>query len=141
MPYQRIPRALRPAYLKNAPVNPAKRHTAHIDAIRGFENSNWELKNVTKLDLVFKAHNAYGHQGAKLFWKHNLKTLQYHNPSLPITVQRIQCDTKEDQLACPAVLRITLADGTTKSVDCKNAFHGDIMNELLALVEAEKVQL
>lgn len=141
MPYQKIPKTLRPLYLKELSNNPMKRHNFHLESIKGYENSHYVLKNVSALELIFKAHNAYGHQGARLFWKNNLKTIQYHNPTLPIQVQRIECETKEDQLKCPAILKVTLNDGTTKAIDCKNAFHKEIMKELIAEVDAELVSL
>jgi large subunit ribosomal protein MRP49 len=139
MPYQKIPKALRPLSLKGLPASRTLKQAAHLDLISNYKNSAYKLDNVSKLQIIFKKHNAYGHMGMRQFWKFNLKTLTFHNPELPIEVQRIECATKEEQLKCPSVIKVILKDGTISTIDGKDKQSDDIMNELIKLTNAEKV--
>lgn len=139
MPYQKIPKALRPLYLKGLPSSPILRQAAHLDLISNFKNSAYKFDNVSKLQVIFKKHNAYGHMGMRQFWKCNLKTITFHNPELPIEVQRIECATKEEQLKCPSIIKVTFQDGTTATLDGKDKHSDDIMTELVTITKAEKV--
>lgn len=139
MPYQKIPKALRPLYLKGLPASRTLKQATHLDLISNYKNSAYKFSNVDKLELIFKKHNAYGHMGMRQFWKYNLKTISFHNPELPIEVQRIECETKDEQLKCPAVIKVTLKDGKVETVEAKDRHSDDIMNDLIKLTNAEKV--
>lgn len=139
MPYQKIPKALRPLYLKGLPESRLLKQANHLDLISNFKNSAYKFANVNKLELIFKKHNAYGHMGMRQFWKFNLKTISFHNPELPIEVQRIECNTKDEQLKCPAIIKVLLKDGKIKTIEAKDKHSDDIMNELIEITQAEKV--
>lgn len=139
MPYQKLAQEARPLLLKGLPRSKVLKQFAHMNLISNYEDSAYKFKNVTKLQLIFKKMNAYGHMGARKFLQTNLKTISFHNPQLPIVVERVECATKEEQMKCPSILKVSFADGTTKTVDCKSKQHQDIMKELVELTHAEKV--
>ncbi|GMG20816.1 unnamed protein product [Ambrosiozyma monospora] len=112
---------------------------SYLNKIANFPNSAYKLPQVKRLELVFKQHNAYGHMGARKFWLENLKTINFHNPKVEIDVKRILCETKDEQLKCPSVLKVYFEDGKTQQIDCKNKRSGAIMEELVKITEAEKV--
>ncbi|GMM27651.1 mitochondrial 54S ribosomal protein [Martiniozyma asiatica (nom. inval.)] len=141
MPYQKLPKHLRPLAMRSLPSAPVPRQTAHLAAIREYPESAVQFNNVSSLSLVLKAKNSHGHQGAKLFWKHNLKTVAYWNPALPINVTRVNCITKEEQEKCPAILKAVLKSGEEVVIDCKDRQHQDIMKELFEKAQGEKVDL
>ncbi|KAG0675387.1 hypothetical protein C6P40_001724 [Pichia californica] len=140
MPYQKIPKALRPLYLKGLPESRVLKQANHLDLISNYKNSAYKFNNISKLELIFKKHNAYGHMGMRQFWKFNLKTISFHNPELPIQVQRIECATKDEQLKCPAIIKATFKDGKSSIIEAKDKHSDDIMNELIKITNAEKVE-
>lgn len=139
MPYQRMPSALRPKYLKNLPSSRFLKQATHLDLISNYKNSAYAFPDVAKLQLFFKKHNAYGHMGMRQFWKFNLKTIAFNNPELPIEVQRIECETKEEQLKCISLIKVTLKDGKEITVQGKDKHSDDIMQELVKVTNAEKI--
>lgn len=140
MPYQKIPKSLRPLYLKGLPASRILKQANHLDLIANYKNSAYKLpETVSKLQVIFKNHNAYGHMGMRQFWKFNLKTLSFHNASVPIEVQRIECATKDEQLKCPGVVKAYFADGRVETVQGKDKHSDDIMAELIKVTNAEKI--
>jgi large subunit ribosomal protein MRP49 len=139
MPYQKIPKALRPLYLKGLPASRALKQAHHLDLISNFENSAYKLNTVDKLEVIFKNHSAYGHFGMRQFWKYNLKTVYFHNPDLPIEVKRIECATKEEQLQCPCIIKVHLKDGKVETIEGKDKHSSTIMQQLIDLTDAEKI--
>ncbi|VEU21844.1 DEKNAAC102822 [Brettanomyces naardenensis] len=139
MPYQKIAENLRPLLIKGLPKSKVYKQLAHLNLIANYEGSAYRFNDVSKLELIFKKMNAYGHMGARKFWMNNLRTINFHNPQLPIEVHRVECATKEEQMNCPSVLKVYLKDGQIKSIDCKSKQHQDIMKELVELTKAEKV--
>ena len=66
MPYQKIPKALRPLYLKGLPSSRTLKQASHLDLIANYPNSAYVLpKEVAKIEVLFKKHNAYGHMGMR----------------------------------------------------------------------------
>lgn len=140
MPYQKIPKALRPLYLKGLPSSRTLKQASHLDLIANYPNSAYVLpKEVAKIEVLFKKHNAYGHMGMRQFWKYNLKTLCFHNPTVPIEVMRIECDTRDEQLKCPALIRTHFRDGTMATIDGKDKHSSAIMEELVKVTSAQRV--
>ncbi|KAJ4254919.1 hypothetical protein NW762_009717 [Fusarium torreyae] len=43
---------------------------------------------VTRIHMDFAVHLNGGHMGARKFWRENLPRLKYHNPSIPMIVNR-----------------------------------------------------
>lgn len=139
MPYQKIPKALRPLYLKGLPESRTLKQANHLDLIANYKNSAYKLADVEKLQLVFKRHNAYGHMGMRQFWKYNLKTISFHNPELPIEVQRVECETKDEQLKCPCLIKAHLKGGKVETIQAKDKHSDDIMKELIKATNAQKI--
>lgn len=140
MPYQKIPKALRPLYLKGLPTSRTLKQATHLDLIANYPHSTYKLpQTVSKLQVVFKKHNAYGHMGMRQFWKYNLKTITFHNPDVAIEVQRVECATKEEQLKCPSVIKVHYNDGKVDTIDGKDKHSDDIMSQLVELTKAEKI--
>ena len=139
MPYQKIPKALRPLYLKGLPQSRTLKQANHLDLIANYKNSAYKLPEVESLQVVFKRHNAYGHMGMRKFWKFNLKTISFHNPDLPIEVQRVECETKDEQLKCPCIIKAHLKNGKVETIDAKDRHSDDIMKDLIKVTNAQKV--
>ncbi|KAF6011453.1 hypothetical protein HII13_002462 [Brettanomyces bruxellensis] len=139
MPYQKLADSARPLFLKGLPKSRYERQFAHLNILANYKDSAYKFDNVGKLQLIFKKMNAYGHMGARKFWTTNLRTICFHNPQLPIEVQRVDCPTKEEQLKCPSILKVYFKDGKTRKIDCKNKQHDDIMKELVQLTHAVKI--
>jgi large subunit ribosomal protein MRP49 len=49
--------------------------------------------NVTKIHMEFARRLNDGHMGGRKFWKENLPRLKYHNPEVPMIVNRTQEQT------------------------------------------------
>ncbi|KAG7807556.1 hypothetical protein KL921_004314 [Ogataea angusta] len=120
------------------PASRLTRQRENLNLIANYKDSAYKFPQVSKLHLIFKSHNAYGHMGAKQFWKWNLRTICFHNPDVNIEVTRVNCPTKEEQLKCPSVLKVVYADGREKKIDCKHKHSDDIMKELVELTQAVK---
>ncbi|ODV86060.1 hypothetical protein CANARDRAFT_7421 [[Candida] arabinofermentans NRRL YB-2248] len=135
----RIPNNMRPLFLKGLPSSRVLKQYANLNDIANFQNSAYKFPKVSKLELTFKKMNAYGHMGARQFWKYNLRTITFHNPQLNIDVKRVDCETKEEQLACPSVLTVHFQNGSKKTIDCKNVHSSEIMNQLIEISDAIRV--
>ncbi|ESW98248.1 hypothetical protein KL918_004006 [Ogataea parapolymorpha] len=133
-----LPKASRALFLKDLPTSRLTRQRENLNLIANYKDSAYKFPQVSKLHLIFKSHNAYGHMGAKQFWKWNLRTICFHNPDVNIEVTRVNCPTKEEQLKCPSVLKVVYADGREKKIDCKHKHSDDIMKELVELTQAVK---
>ncbi|PHH65147.1 hypothetical protein CDD81_3278 [Ophiocordyceps australis] len=55
--------------------------------------------NITKIHMDFCASLIGGHQGAKKFWRENLPRLKYHNPQIPMLVNRHDENSKDSALS------------------------------------------
>ncbi|GMM48779.1 mitochondrial 54S ribosomal protein [Pichia kluyveri] len=139
MPYQKIPKALRPLYLKGLSSSRYLKQGQHLDLISNYTNSSYHFNNVSKLEIIFKQHSSYGHLGMKKFWKNNLKTIYYHNPSLIIDVKRIDCQEKEQQLNCPCIIKTITKDNKEIIINGKDKHSDDIMKELVEKTAAVAV--
>lgn len=139
MPYGRIAKELRPLYVKGLPTSRVWKQLARFNEIANYEGSAYQFPQVDKLELVFKNHTAYGHMGARKFWRNNLPTVNFHNPDMGIEVKRVQCETKEQQHQCPSVLKVHFKDGNVKEIDCKDRQHADIMTELVDVAKGVAV--
>lgn len=62
--------------------------------------------NVQSINLSFKAQNANGHMGPRKFWREFLPQVQFHNPNLPISVNRIHASTPKEHKTLPAILKV-----------------------------------
>lgn len=125
---------------KGMPVARIPKQFTRLNLLANFPESAVRMPtSVKSLDLVFKDDNKHGHMGAKKFWRNNLPTIQFHNPSLPITVTRVHASTDEESLKCPAQLTVSLENGETHKIDMKHRFYNDIMAELKEVTGAEPV--
>ncbi|KAF7952915.1 hypothetical protein EAE96_006138 [Botrytis aclada] len=114
---------------------------------------------VTRIHMDF-AHGLNGHLGPKKFWRNCLPRLKYHNPAVPMTVNRSH-DT-----SVPATLTIHFTDAShasspppinstasnpaapstpgaptayTKTIECKHRDDNAILFDLMELTKAKKV--
>ncbi|GAO47989.1 hypothetical protein SAICODRAFT_31762 [Saitoella complicata NRRL Y-17804] len=85
---------------------------------------------VKALSLTFRFENYAGQMGARVFFRENLPRIQYHNPTLPITVTR---DHAKDN-ACKMI--VTMADGTTQEISMLRKESSRICSELLSVAKA-----
>lgn len=137
---RRVPLSSRPLFLKGLPNSRVLKQYANLNNIANYPNSAIKLSNdISKIELIFKKLNSNGHMGIKQFWKYNLRTINFHNPSIPINVMRVDCKTKEEQVKCPSIINIVYANGEKKTLDCKNKLSDDIMKEFTELTNSEKV--
>ncbi|KAF2766038.1 hypothetical protein EJ03DRAFT_354280 [Teratosphaeria nubilosa] len=92
-------------------------------------------KDVTRLHLRFARHIEGGHMGPRKFWRHELVRLQYHNPSIPMTVDRSASSTD------PATLSIHFApDDRVQTIDMKNRSNSEILERLQQITKATVVE-
>ncbi|KAF4333721.1 ribosomal MRP49 [Fusarium beomiforme] len=54
---------------------------------------------VTRIHMDFATSSNNGHMGAKMFWRENLPRLKYHNPSVPMIVNRHNRRNKKPTLS------------------------------------------
>ncbi|PHH82908.1 hypothetical protein CDD82_4342 [Ophiocordyceps australis] len=54
---------------------------------------------ITKIHMDFCASLLGGHQGARVFWRENLPRLKYHNPQIPMLVNRHDENSKDSALS------------------------------------------
>ena len=54
---------------------------------------------VTRIHMDFATSFKNGHMGAKKFWRENLPRLKYHNPSVPMIVNRHSRNNKKPTLS------------------------------------------
>ncbi|KAI9865590.1 MAG: hypothetical protein M1824_002331 [Vezdaea acicularis] len=66
-------------------------------------------RDVKRLHLTFAKKYNGGHMGPRKFWRSCLPRLKYHNPAIPMTIDRI-----EDQ-ASPSILSIHFASPSSPS--------------------------
>ncbi|KAI9644293.1 hypothetical protein NHQ30_007649 [Ciborinia camelliae] len=103
---------------------------------------------VTKIQLDF-AYGSAGHLGPRHFWRNCLPRLKYHNPAVPMTVNRVT-DTSVDatltiHFTTPSPTAGTPTPSTstsktyTKTIDCKHRSDNDILFDLMDLTKAQKV--
>ncbi|CDK29646.1 unnamed protein product [Kuraishia capsulata CBS 1993] len=125
---------------KELPKRRFARQAAHLNMISNYPNSAVKLPStVASLELTFKTNIENGHAGIKNFWKYNLKTIQFHNPQLPISVRRIKTADEEESRKCPSVLKINMLDGGSQTIDCKSKRSEAILQEFLELTKAESI--
>ncbi|USW47735.1 Putative 28S ribosomal protein S25 [Septoria linicola] len=95
-------------------------------------------RDVKRISLRFAPKMNEGHMGPRKFWRHELVRLKYHNPSVPMTVDRT---AQQDE---PAVLTIHLQpeDAETEKVETvnmKNYRSSEILDALIQLTKARQV--
>ncbi|CAK1356302.1 hypothetical protein CB0940_00078 [Cercospora beticola] len=96
-------------------------------------------KDVKRINLRFAPRINEGHMGPRKFWRHELVRLKYHNPSIPMTVDRT---AQQDE---PAVLSIHMqpegADAEkVETVNMKNYRSSEILDALIRLTNARQVE-
>lgn len=91
------------------------------------------------INLTFQYQNHNGHMGARKFWQECLPTLQFYNPSMEFKVTRVKNEDKKNA-SVPCSLEIIGKDGKVlETLDMRNKQQQEIMQELLAKVEHERV--
>ncbi|KAI5269039.1 hypothetical protein E4T47_07358 [Aureobasidium subglaciale] len=61
-------------------------------------------KEISRVHMRFAPKIDGGHMGSKKFWRHELVRLKYHNPAIPMTIDRTALQTD------PALMTIFFAD-------------------------------
>ncbi|KAI5197197.1 hypothetical protein E4T42_06769 [Aureobasidium subglaciale] len=61
-------------------------------------------KEISRIHMRFAPKIDGGHMGSKKFWRHELVRLKYHNPAIPMTIDRTALQTD------PALMTIFFAD-------------------------------
>ncbi|KAF5104146.1 hypothetical protein DV451_000886 [Geotrichum candidum] len=117
------------------------RQLARLNAIARGPGAIKLPANVKAINLSFKFQNKDGHMGPRKFWQKNLPQVQFHNPATPISVSRKFAVTPEEAGKVPAVLSITFADGSEKSVNVKHKHSDEILEDLIRLTEATPVPI
>ncbi|CEP20707.1 hypothetical protein BN1211_0637 [Cyberlindnera jadinii] len=69
------------------------------------------------------------------FWRENLPRVQFFNPSLPITVIRVEPEAGEAKQV-PAVLKVEFKDGEVKKVDVKHKHSSEILKLFVKMTGA-----
>ncbi|KAM3418863.1 hypothetical protein BST61_g4826 [Cercospora zeina] len=96
-------------------------------------------KDVKRIGLRFAPKMNEGHMGPRKFWRHELVRLKYHNPSIPMTVDRTALQDE------PAVMSIHIqSEGgeaeKVETVSMKNYHSSDILDALIRLTNARQVE-
>lgn len=97
--------------------------------------------NIQAINLAFKFQNSNGHMGPRKFWRENLPQVQFHNPSIPISVQRKWATNNEEKSSIPATLTILFSDGSQKSVNVQHKHSSDILAQFIEITGATPVPL
>ncbi|KAK1251087.1 hypothetical protein MKX07_005642 [Trichoderma sp. CBMAI-0711] len=71
--------------------------------------------DVTRIHMDFAIHLKGGHMGARKFWKEYLPRLKYHNPAIPMIVNR------HDQNQNPPTMTIYLRKPDSSSADSSSS--------------------
>ncbi|GAB0134243.1 hypothetical protein EsDP_00002623 [Epichloe bromicola] len=117
---------------------------------------------VSRIHLDFAARMDDGHMGARKFWRECLPRLKYHNPSIPMIVNRhdqnqssplltiylrTKSATDDSPSAQPASSRTNLSKAQppgpnekTVTIDMKNKHSSDILEYFIAETRAKPVQ-
>lgn len=108
------------------------RQITRLNAIANGPGAVLVSNNVAKINLVFKD----GFKPGKRFWRQTLPQVQFHNPSLPISVTKFPKDEDSSKLS---ELIVEFKDGQQKK-----AFIGDkpfesIIDDLIKLTDAKPV--
>ncbi|ANB12709.1 mitochondrial 54S ribosomal protein MRP49 [Sugiyamaella lignohabitans] len=111
------------------------RQLARLNSIAKGAGSVRVPTNVTGLSLRLSTRRPA--KGAKSFWRENLPQVQFHNPSLPITVKKV---TAEQEAAGEKIsLSISFEDGTSKSVETTERTSEQILEDFVAASGASQV--
>lgn len=74
---------------KSIPKSGISRQIARLNSIASGPGAIKLPANITRLNLKFEKNAINrGHLGAQRFWKDMLPQVQFHNPQIPISVQR-----------------------------------------------------
>lgn len=123
------------------PKSKIPRQLARLNVISSGPGAVRVPADVKSVNLSFKFQNSHGHMGPRKFWQANLPQIQFHNPTLPISVNRTYANSLEEHASIPAVLSIKFENGSEKSVNVKNKFSLDILEDFIRLSGATKVPL
>jgi large subunit ribosomal protein MRP49 len=82
--------------VKSIPKSGISRQLAKLNLLASGPGSVKLPPSISRLNLKFqKGGIASGHLGAQRFWKDMLPRVQFHNPQLPISVQRYSKESTE----------------------------------------------
>jgi len=113
-----------------APIGPSR-------LSRVLENLNRQpkptLQLVKALNVKLASHN--DHFGARHFVKEDLPRIQYANPGINVTVERLR-KTKEE--SWPAEMVVQYQDGKETRLDLTDKQSGDIFTELMVAAGGAK---
>ncbi|ODV94040.1 hypothetical protein PACTADRAFT_50936 [Pachysolen tannophilus NRRL Y-2460] len=130
-----------PKMFKNLPNGRFTKQVARLNLISNYPSSAIKLPStISSIDLIFKRTNSAGHMGPRKFWRNNLPTVQFHNPNIPITVTRIETESKDESEKCPATLTINYQDGQKKLIDLKYKHSDEILKEFTEITQAQVVE-
>ncbi len=124
---------------KSLPKGNVSRQVARLNNISFGPGAIKVPSNVVEIDLLFKIMNKDGHMGARKFWQQNLPQIQFHNPNLPIKVQRVRVEKPEDHARIPATLTIKFNDGSEQTINCKYRHSNEILEDFIDKTRASKV--
>ncbi|EME49827.1 hypothetical protein DOTSEDRAFT_121058 [Dothistroma septosporum NZE10] len=105
-------------------------------------------KEVKRIHMRFAPHINGGHMGPRKFWRHELVRLKYHNPAVPMTIDR---NTLQDD---PAVMSVhfgeadvaplqsseSSSDERIETINMKNFTNSEILDALVRLTKAQPVE-
>lgn len=94
---------------------------------------------VKKIELVMISKNVYkGDAGLKYFWRIDLPVLKFHNDDVEYVVTRVRA-SKEEIPQVPCCILVHEAGGNVQKIDCRNHFHSEILDKLVAATGATEI--
>ncbi|KAF2214627.1 hypothetical protein CERZMDRAFT_36614 [Cercospora zeae-maydis SCOH1-5] len=96
-------------------------------------------KDVKRISLRFAPKMNEGHMGSRKFWRHELVRLKYHNPSVPMTVDRTAL---QDEQAVMSIHRQPEGEEVERveTINMKNYHSSEILDALIRLTNARQVE-
>lgn len=90
-------------------------------------------KEINGLHIAFRLKHSSYDKGAQAFTKGPLKQLQFHNPQIPMSVEKYETSERTPQVI------IKLNDGTEKVLDVKKQSSEEILNQLIERAGGETI--
>ncbi|TKA32952.1 hypothetical protein B0A50_01178 [Salinomyces thailandicus] len=124
-------------------------------------------KDVKRIHMRFARHIDGGHMGPRKFWRHELVRLKYHNPAVPMTIDRTaestdaaimsihfapsesSPQTSDSATSSPAPVQSTTGSTTpsahapterVQTIDMKHRTDSEILQEVIRLTKAFPVE-
>ncbi|KJX94145.1 50s ribosomal protein mrp49 [Zymoseptoria brevis] len=97
-------------------------------------------KDVKRIHLSFAPRMNGGHMGARKFWRHELVRMKYHNPSVPMSVERSELQDGPAVMSVHFAAKDGEASDRVESINMKSYTNSEILDALINLTKATPIE-